>query len=56
MSPVNDMGILIMGFVGPILCGCRTISKIRIGAGVGGFGVELVGTYEFAGYFGAYCL
>ena len=56
MSAVNDMGILITGFVGPIPCGCQTISKIQIGAGVGGFGVEVVGTYVFAGYFGVYCI
>ena len=56
MSPVNDTGILMMGFVGPIPCGCQTVSKIRIGAGVGGFRVEVVGTYVFAGYLGAYHL
>jgi hypothetical protein len=28
MSPVNETGILIMGFVGPIPCGCQTVSKM----------------------------
>ena len=56
MSPVDDMGVLVTGFVGPIPCGCQTVLKMRIGARVGGFGVGVAGKHEFTGYFGGYCL
>ena len=56
MSPVDNTGVLIMGFVGPILCGCQTIFKMLIGVGVGGFGVGVVCKYAFAGYIGRYYL
>jgi len=39
MSPIDDTGVLVTGFVGPIPCRCRTVSNMRIGAGVGGFRV-----------------
>jgi hypothetical protein len=36
-------GTLITGLFGPILCGCRTVLKIWVGVGVGGFGVPHLG-------------
>ena len=56
MSPVDNTGILVTGFVGPIPCRCQTVSNMRIGAGVGGFGVGVAGKYEFTGSDGGYCL
>jgi len=56
MSPINNTGVLVMGFVGPIPCGCRTVSNMQIGAGVGGFRVGVAGKYEFTGFDSGYCL
>ena len=50
------VGTLLTGLFGPIPCGCRTISKLPVGVGAGGFGVGVVGTYVFAGYLGGYWL
>jgi hypothetical protein len=47
-------GTLITGLVGPIPCGCQTVSKMPKGAGMGGFGVEVVGICVFTGYHDGY--
>jgi hypothetical protein len=49
-------GTLMTGLFGPIPCGCRTVSKMKVGVGAGGFGVGAVCRYVFTGYIGGYCL
>jgi hypothetical protein len=37
MSPIDETGILIKGFVGPIPYGCQTVSKTQIEEAIGDF-------------------
>jgi hypothetical protein len=43
-------GTLMTGLFGPIPCRCRTVSKIQMGVGVGGFGAGFECKYVFVGY------
>jgi hypothetical protein len=51
-------GVLMNSLFGPIPCGCRTVSKMPVGAGVGAgsFGVGAVCRNELVGYMGECCL
>ena len=52
------VGVLVTGLFGPIPCGCRTVLKMPVRAGVGAssFGVGAVCRNEFIGYMGEFCL
>jgi hypothetical protein len=55
MSPVDEMGILITGFVGPILYGCRTVSKTRIEEAIGDFVESVDFEYVLTGHVDGRC-